>query len=193
MATPHTPAAVRSARHGAMVRVSTDAHDTLRALAADSGESMQAIVDHAIHCYCQQRIIAGTLAAFRTLRADPAAWQALRDEDAEWDSTLADGLDDEVSASHSQPLKCEIWRIALDSLRGHEQGRTRPCVVISEDWFNTAQRGVVVVIPLTSRLRGIPLHVVVQPPEGGLHVASAVTIEDMRSCRLNVSRHVSAN
>jgi mRNA interferase MazF len=83
--------------------------------------------------------------------------------------------------SGSQPRKGDVWRVELDPVRGHEQGRTRPCVVVSEDWFNTASRGMVVVIPLTSRVRGIPLQVVVQPPEGGLQVASAVKIEDIRS------------
>ena len=57
----------------------------------------------------------------------------------------------------------------------------RQCLVVSEDWYNAMPRGMVVVMPMTSRLRGIPLHVVVQPPEGGLDVASAVKIEDIRS------------
>ena len=80
-----------------------------------------------------------------------------------------------------QPRKGDDWRVELDPVRGHEQERTRPWLVVSEDWYNAMPRGMVVVIPMTSRLRGIPLHVVVQPPEGGLVVASAVKIEDIRS------------
>jgi DNA-binding FadR family transcriptional regulator len=80
---------------GAMVRVSMEAHERLRALAADSGETMQAIVTHAILAYWRQRIIEGTVAAYAALRADAETWQAMRAEDAEWEATLADGLEND--------------------------------------------------------------------------------------------------
>jgi mRNA interferase MazF len=49
-----------------------------------------------------------------------------------------------------------------------------PVAVLSEDSFNNGPAGLVVVLPLTSTIRPIPSYVVVEPPEGGLRVRSAV-------------------
>jgi mRNA interferase MazF len=37
------------------------------------------------------------------------------------------------------------------------------------------------VVPLTTRARGLPTHVEVRPPEGGLHQTSWARCEDLRS------------
>ena len=37
------------------------------------------------------------------------------------------------------------------------------------------------VVPLTTRARGIPTHVEVRPPDGGLHETSWARCEDLRS------------
>jgi mRNA interferase MazF len=79
------------------------------------------------------------------------------------------------------PLRKDVWLVDLEPVRGHEQGRKRPCVVVSDDLFNHGPAGLVVVVPLTSRERGIPLHVVVDPPEGGLRRRSFIKCEDVRS------------
>jgi mRNA interferase MazF len=68
----------------------------------------------------------------------------------------------------------------LDPVRGHEQGGTRPCLIISVDPFNRTPSGIVVVVPLTSRQRNIPSHVEVNPPEGGLQIRSFIRCEDIR-------------
>lgn len=44
-----------------------------------------------------------------------------------------------------------------------------------------SKAGLVVVIPITSTLRAIPWHVVVQPPDGGLVNPSALLCEAVRS------------
>jgi len=54
-------------------------------------------------------------------------------------------------------------------------------LVISVDPFNKSAAGLVVILPLTMRFRGIPSHVEVNPPEGGLRVRSFVKCEDVRS------------
>lgn len=52
--------------------------------------------------------------------------------------------------------------------------------MVSTDRFNHGPAGLVVVLPLTSRAKGIPLHVEVQP-EGGVRERSFVKPEDIRS------------
>jgi mRNA interferase MazF len=54
-------------------------------------------------------------------------------------------------------------------------------LVVSEDLFNRGPAGLVVVLPLTSTLRGVPLHVPVQPPEGGLEKEAAILCDAVRS------------
>ena len=68
---------------------------------------------------------------------------------------------------------------------GHEQTGRRPAVVISEDVFNSGPAGLVILLPITSRVRSIPSQVPLSPPDGGLDRESAVLCEAIRS----VSHH----
>ena len=79
------------------------------------------------------------------------------------------------------PSRGEIWMVDLNPTRGHEQAGIRPAVVVSADTFNHGPAGLVVVLPITSRDKGIVLHVPVAPPEGGLTLPSYVKTEDVRS------------
>ena len=49
------------------------------------------------------------------------------------------------------------------------------------DLFNQGAAGLVVVLPITSKAKGIPFHVQVTPPEGGLKKVSFIKCEDGRS------------
>jgi mRNA interferase MazF len=69
----------------------------------------------------------------------------------------------------------------LDPTRGHEQAGTRPALVLSVDAFNAGPADLVVVIPITSRLKGVRSHVAIRPPDGGLSVDSYIKCEDVRS------------
>jgi len=71
--------------------------------------------------------------------------------------------------------------VDLSPVRGHEPAGRRPGLVVSLDEFNHGPAGLVIIIPLTSKQKGIPLHVEVQPPEGGLKQQSFIKCEDMRS------------
>jgi mRNA interferase MazF len=75
----------------------------------------------------------------------------------------------------------DIWLADLNPVRSHEQAGRRPVLVISVDPFNQSRADLVVVVPITSTLRNIPFHVVVQPPEGGLANRSALLCEAVRS------------
>jgi mRNA interferase MazF len=53
--------------------------------------------------------------------------------------------------------------------------------VISVNSFNQGPADLVVVLPITSKDKRIPLHVKIQPPEGGLTMDSFIKCEDVRS------------
>jgi mRNA interferase MazF len=81
----------------------------------------------------------------------------------------------------ADPMRGEIWVVNLNPTRGREQQGTRPALVLSADTFNQGPAELIVVLPITGTARGIPLHVRVDPPEGGLKKTSYVKCEDIRS------------
>ena len=81
----------------------------------------------------------------------------------------------------TQASRGEIWLVSLDPTKGREQAGIRPALVISVDQFNHGSAELVVVVPITSKAKGVPLHVEVRPPEGGLTMTSFVKCEDVRS------------
>lgn len=80
-----------------------------------------------------------------------------------------------------EPSRGEVWLVDLSPARGHEQAGVRPGLVISVDPFNHGPAGLVVVLPLTTVAKGIPFHVEIDPPEGGVKVRSFIKCEDVRS------------
>ncbi len=80
-----------------------------------------------------------------------------------------------------QPSRGEVWQVDLSPTRGHEQSGKRPGLVVSVDPFNHGPAGLVILLPVTTRAKGIPFHVEVKPPEGGLKRVSFVKCEDVRS------------
>ena len=79
------------------------------------------------------------------------------------------------------PSRGEIWLVDLNPTRGHEQSGVRPALIVSVDKFNHGPAGLAVVLPVTSRGKGIALHVSIDPPEAGLTMRSFVKVEDVRS------------
>lgn len=80
-----------------------------------------------------------------------------------------------------KPNRGEIWLANLDPPVGHEQGGTRPCLIVSDNGMNHGPLGLAMVVPLTSVEKGFPSHVKVVPPEGGLSLRSFIKCEDIRS------------
>ena len=78
-------------------------------------------------------------------------------------------------------VRGEIWLVDLNPNRGHEQGGRRPGLVVSVDLFNQGPAGLVIVIPITTKEKGIPWHVEIKAPEGGLTKRSFIKCEDIRS------------
>lgn len=79
------------------------------------------------------------------------------------------------------PQRGDVWLADLDPTRGREQAGQRPVLVFSVDEFNRGPAELVVVLPMTSPIRPIPLHVIVQPPEGGLKTRSRILMDAIRS------------
>lgn len=79
------------------------------------------------------------------------------------------------------PSRGEVWTVNLNPVRGHEQAGHRPGLVISVDTFNHGPAGLVVIIPITTKEKGIPFHVAISPPEGGVSKKSFIKCEDTRS------------
>jgi mRNA interferase MazF len=80
-----------------------------------------------------------------------------------------------------KPSRGEVWFLNLDPTQDREQAGSRPALVISVDAFNHGPADLVVVLPITSKAKGIPFHVPVIPPEGGIRQPSFVKCEDVRS------------
>jgi mRNA interferase MazF len=79
------------------------------------------------------------------------------------------------------PARGEVWLADLDPPFGHEQAGRRPVLIVSVDAFNSGLSGLTVVVPITSRLRSLPLHIPINPPEGGLRVSSGILCDAVRS------------
>ncbi len=75
----------------------------------------------------------------------------------------------------------DIWYVDLNPTRGHEQSGKRPGLIISENTFNFGPAGLVVVLPITSKYKGIPLHVPIKPEASHLPQESYIKCEDIRS------------
>jgi mRNA interferase MazF len=84
-------------------------------------------------------------------------------------------------SSAPSPQRGEVWLADLDPTFGHEQGGRRPVLIVSVDSFNAGLSGLVIVLPITSRIRPLPLHIPVNPPEGGLRKPSAILCDAVRS------------
>ena len=77
----------------------------------------------------------------------------------------------------------EIWLVDLDPVAGHEQGRTRPALVISATWFNTCGAGLAVVVPITSTHQKYsnPLRIKILRGQGGLSMDSWILCDQVRT------------
>lgn len=75
----------------------------------------------------------------------------------------------------------EVWLADLEPTRGREQTGDRPVLIVSADRFNQGRSGLVIAVPFTTRRRGLPIHVEVRPPDGGLRGISFAMCEQVRS------------
>ena len=80
-----------------------------------------------------------------------------------------------------EPKYGEIWVLNLNPTVGREVKGTRPALVVSIDLFNQGPTDLVIIVPLTTKRKNTPLHVKIEPPEGGIKETSFIKCEDIRS------------
>ena len=87
-----------------------------------------------------------------------------------------------MATTSKQPSRGEVWFVDLsEPPKGHEQAGNRPALVVSVDKFNHGPADLVVVMPMSKAAKGIPLHVEIDPPEGGVTMRSFIKCEAIRS------------
>jgi mRNA interferase MazF len=81
------------------------------------------------------------------------------------------------------PSRGEVWLADPPrGLQGRETTRrARPLLVISDDQLNRGPSQLCIVVPFTTRDRGVLLHVAVDPPEGGLTERSFLLTEQVHA------------
>lgn len=75
----------------------------------------------------------------------------------------------------------QLWWIDLGRPAGHEQGGLRPAIVVGSDTHCRFPIDMALVVPLTTRDRGLAHHVRIASPESGLSRPSWARTEDLRS------------
>jgi mRNA interferase MazF len=68
--------------------------------------------------------------------------------------------------SRAQPW--EVWLVDFGDPVGSEQGGRRPAVVVASEFHARFPITITLVVPLTSRDRGLPHHIAVQPGQSGV-------------------------
>ncbi len=81
----------------------------------------------------------------------------------------------------SEVRRGELWIADFGEPLGHEQGWTRPFLVVSSDEWNR-HASVLTGLPLTRTRRGLPTRIEIEPDdENRLDVVSYARCEDIRS------------
>lgn len=84
-----------------------------------------------------------------------------------------------------EPRAGDIWLVDMDPQVGREQGGIRPALVVSNEYFNRLPNDLHVIVPTTTRNRGLRLHVPVLPPEGGLRRPSLIMCDQVKAASVN--------
>jgi len=80
-----------------------------------------------------------------------------------------------------RPKRGEIWMVSLEPVKGHEIGKTRPAVIISNN-KNNEYSSTVTLIPITSSVKKVyPFEVFIQKTETGLPVDSKIKCNQIRT------------
>ena len=79
--------------------------------------------------------------------------------------------------SHVQPW--QVWLVDFGQPLGSEQGGVRPAIVVASDLHCRFPIDMIVVVPLTTRDRGLTHHVSISSNESGLKQPSWARTEDI--------------
>lgn len=89
-----------------------------------------------------------------------------------------------MNLPRSVPRNAEIWWVDLEPVRGHEQGRKRPCLVVSVDEFNQIPHGLIWVLPITTQHRWTSFTVEINTAKTGLKQKSRILCHQLRTISL---------
>jgi len=79
----------------------------------------------------------------------------------------------------------EIWLVDFGEPVGREQGHRRPALIISDDRLNSSRADLAIVVPMTTKMRGLPSHIEIEPGDSGLKHISYAKAEDVKSVSTN--------
>ena len=79
------------------------------------------------------------------------------------------------------PHRGEIWLVDFGEPVGVEQAGRRPAVVISADRLNESRAGIAIVVPCTTRRRGLPSHIEIDAEASGHDAITYAKCEDIKS------------
>jgi mRNA interferase MazF len=83
-------------------------------------------------------------------------------------------------ARSRRPARGEIWLVDFNPVVGSEQAGIRPALVFSSDRYQRAQGRLIIVLPMTTRIRSYPFHLAVQAEETGLPQPGAIMCDQVR-------------
>jgi mRNA interferase MazF len=84
--------------------------------------------------------------------------------------------------NNAKASRGDVWFVDLSNPpQGHEQAGNRPALVISTDKFNHGPAELVIAIPISKTGKGIPTHVEINPPEGGVTMRCYIKCEALFS------------
>jgi len=75
----------------------------------------------------------------------------------------------------------QLWSVDLGTTIGHEQGGLRPSIVVSSSTHCRFPIDMALIVPLTTRDRGLDHHVRIDSTESGLNRPSWARTEDIRA------------
>ena len=76
-------------------RITAKAHEKLRRLSEESGQSMLEILDKALEEYRRHHLLLESNKAYSLLHSNSDAWDEELEERSQWNQTITDGLDKE--------------------------------------------------------------------------------------------------
>ncbi len=76
-----------------MVKLKPQTHARLQEISRQEDRPMGEIITYLVDRYERERFWRGAAEDVARIKANPEAWRGYQDESAEWEATLADGLD----------------------------------------------------------------------------------------------------
>ncbi len=81
----------------------------------------------------------------------------------------------------NNPHQGEIWLFNPDPVIGTEIGKKmRPGLIISCNAMNHGPSGLLIIVPLTSKEKGIPTHIRIEPHDANIPCTSFIVCEQIR-------------